>query len=196
MFERFTQASRDAVIAAQRFASQTLAREVREEHLMLGLLDGDDAASACVLDEIGVTAQARAALVDELLNLSRRAGIGSADAEALRDIGIDVDEVLGRMEELTDPPDPGISTARRGPFGRRKTRKEPGRRHVPFSTGAKRTLERTLREALDLRDNHIDSEHMLLALLARGGVVAEALGEHGVTYVDVRRAVTARNASG
>jgi hypothetical protein len=45
------------------------------------------------------------------------------------------------------------------------TATEP-RRHIPFTTGAKRLLQLTLREALLRAHNYIGTEHILLAMLA------------------------------
>ena len=41
----------------------------------------------------------------------------------------------------------------------------PGDRRIPFSPRAKKALEWALREALQLRDNHIGTEHLLLGIL-------------------------------
>ena len=62
----------------------------------------------------------------------------------------------------------------------------PDERRIPFSPQAKKVLERALREAVRLRDNHLRAEHVLLGilrnedgtavrLLARLGVSAEML---------------------
>lgn len=62
----------------------------------------------------------------------------------------------------------------------------PGR-HIPFSPGAKKALELSLREALALRAQRIGTEHLLLALLReRKGVAAQVLAEHGIDRDRVR----------
>ncbi|WP_328786780.1 Clp protease N-terminal domain-containing protein [Streptomyces sp. NBC_00273] len=43
-------------------------------------------------------------------------------------------------------------------------------------------LEQSLRIALGRKDNHIDTLHLLLALISRPGTVSEVLSDHGVTY--------------
>jgi hypothetical protein len=48
-------------------------------------------------------------------------------------------------------------------------------------------LTRSLRIALAHHDRHIGDEHLLMALTVRGGVPAEVLAEHGVTYEAVTR---------
>ena len=62
----------------------------------------------------------------------------------------------------------------------------PGR-HIPFSPGAKKALELSLREALALRAQRIGTEHLLLALLReRKGIAARVLAEHGIDRDRVR----------
>ena len=56
-----------------------------------------------------------------------------------------------------------------------------GRRHgrMRFTPAAKRTLERALREARRLKDDHVGAEHVLLGLLHErgGGFAAEVIGD-------------------
>ncbi len=56
----------------------------------------------------------------------------------------------------------------------------PGKRelsgHIPFTPRAKKTLELSLREALQLHHGYIDTEHILLGILREGdGVGAQVL---------------------
>lgn len=44
--------------------------------------------------------------------------------------------------------------------------------------------------ALARKDREIGDEHILLALTTTGGVVAEALADHGVTFASVDTAVS------
>ena len=58
--------------------------------------------------------------------------------------------------------------------------------HIPFTPRAKKVLELSLREAIQMGDNFIGSEHVLLGLLREGeGVGAQVLAERGVTRVVV-----------
>ena len=51
--------------------------------------------------------------------------------------------------------------------------------HIPFTPRAKKTLELSLREALQLRHNYIDTEHILLGVLREGeGVGAQVMKNH------------------
>jgi len=52
--------------------------------------------------------------------------------------------------------------------------------HIPFTPRAKKTLELALREALQLHNNYIGTEHILLGLIREGeGVAAQILRSHG-----------------
>jgi ATP-dependent Clp protease ATP-binding subunit ClpA len=51
--------------------------------------------------------------------------------------------------------------------------------HIPFTPRAKKTLELSLREALQLNHNYIGTEHLLLGLIKEGdGVAAQVLSKH------------------
>src|SRR6185437_8414252 len=61
--------------------------------------------------------------------------------------------------------------------------------HIPFTPRAKKTLELALREALQLRHNYIDTEHVLLGVLREGeGVGAQVLRQHA-DLLTIRTAV-------
>jgi ATP-dependent Clp protease ATP-binding subunit ClpA len=140
MFERFTRALRDVVIRAQDEAAELGHDFLGTEHLLLGLAAGDDP----ILASLGADHPALRRAVAAMYPV----GI---DADALASIGIDLDAVRRSVEESFGP---GALSGRRG---RRA-------RHVPFCPRAKRALERSLREALALRQRHIGPEHLLLAL--------------------------------
>jgi len=59
--------------------------------------------------------------------------------------------------------------------------------HVPFTSSAKRALELSMREALQLGHNWIGPEHLLLGLLRHDtGVALQVLTDAGVDAADVR----------
>ncbi|SEH00613.1 ATP-dependent Clp protease ATP-binding subunit ClpC [Nonomuraea solani] len=65
--------------------------------------------------------------------------------------------------------------------------KSPGG-HIPFTPRAKKVLELSLREALQLRHNYIGTEHILLGLIKEGeGLAAQALVDAGTDLADVRQ---------
>ena len=62
--------------------------------------------------------------------------------------------------------------------------------HIPFTPRAKKVLELSLREALQMGHNYIGTEHILLGLLREGeGVAARVLNSLGVTLNNVKEKV-------
>ena len=62
--------------------------------------------------------------------------------------------------------------------------------HIPFTPRAKKVLELSLREALQLGHNYIGTEHILLGLIREGeGVAAQVLQKMGAELTKVRHAV-------
>ena len=60
---------------------------------------------------------------------------------------------------------------------------------IPFTPRAKKVLELSLREALQLSHNYIGTEHILLGLLREGeGVAVQALGNLDVDLAALRQA--------
>ncbi|MEU9415423.1 Clp protease N-terminal domain-containing protein [Streptomyces sp. NPDC051000] len=186
MFERFTTEARTTVTGAVAEARRAGAGAVTEEHLLLALL------AQGALDPLGVD---RAAVAAGLAEARRRGGMTRADEEALAGLGIDLGEIVTRIEEThgegalsgAAPRRRGLGTALRSALGR----PESDNRHVPFTQGAKKTLEQSLRIALGRKDRHIGTLHLLLALLSRPGTVAEVLTDHGVTLDGAERGLAA-----
>ncbi len=62
--------------------------------------------------------------------------------------------------------------------------------HIPFTPRAKKVLELSLREALQLGHNYIGTEHLLLGLIREGdGVAAQVLAKHGVDLERTRQEI-------
>lgn len=62
--------------------------------------------------------------------------------------------------------------------------------HIPFTPRAKKVLELSLREALQMGHNYIGTEHILLGLLREGeGVAARVLNSMGITLDNVKEKV-------
>ena len=67
---------------------------------------------------------------------------------------------------------------------------QPPSGHVPFTPRAKKVLELSLREALQLSHNYIGTEHILLGLIREGeGVAAQVLVKLGGNLAVVREKV-------
>lgn len=59
--------------------------------------------------------------------------------------------------------------------------------HIPFTRGAKKTLELSLREAIARRERSIGAEHLLLGILRSDDETTIGLVETHVTREDLRR---------
>lgn len=105
-----------------------------------------------------------------LLGLIRE-GEGVA-AKALESMGINLDDVRSQVESI-------IGKGTNEPSG-----------HIPFTPRAKKVLELSLREALQLGHNYIGTEHILLGLIREGeGVAARVLLNLGADLSRVRNQV-------
>ncbi|HEY2059862.1 MAG TPA: Clp protease N-terminal domain-containing protein [Amycolatopsis sp.] len=179
MFERFTIDARMAVVEAQIVARELGSREISPQDVFAGLARTENGDARRLLEQLGVS---QAELLAELERIRRRGGISDADVEALTEFGIDVDQIVERIEQTHGEG----ALAGGGKRGRRG--------HIPFTGEAKKTLELSLREAVKLGDKHLGQEHMLLALVQQKGAVADLLAARGVDYLSVRRAVGQRAA--
>src|SRR5918911_692868 len=93
-------------------------------------------------------------------------------AKALESLGISLEAVRAQVEEI-------IGQGQSAPTG-----------HIPFTPRAKKVLELSLREALQLGHNYIGTEHILLGLIREGeGVAAQVLVKLGADLNKVRQQV-------
>jgi ATP-dependent Clp protease ATP-binding subunit ClpC len=93
-------------------------------------------------------------------------------AKALESLSISLDAVRAQVEEI-------IGQGGSSPSG-----------HIPFTPRAKKVLELSLREALQLGHNYIGTEHILLGLLREGeGVATQVLVKLGADLGKVRQQV-------
>ncbi|MFH9728641.1 Clp protease N-terminal domain-containing protein [Streptomyces sp. NPDC017254] len=183
MFERFTKSARAVVKGAVEHAERGGATVVTEEHLLLALLDREGSPAADALLTL-CPPDRRSSLADDLADARRRAGLSRADTEALAGLGIDVGAIVARVEETHGA---GALAGDRKDSGWRSGRRS-------FSREAKSVLEKSLRMALARKDREIGDEHILLALTGAGGVVAEVLADHGVSYASVDTALSGATA--
>ena len=152
------------------------------------------------------TARKAVVLAQEWAGEQRHAGITTADmlvgvaeadggsgAAALADLGVDADRL------------------RRSVLAVQPAGSEPSAERLPFTPGAKKALEFSLREALRLGGRDIDSGHLLLGLLAAAddpasdpaddpagdpaGELDRVLAEAGIDAVALRQATERRLAA-
>ncbi len=145
MLERFTPRARETVERAVEIGTESRASDVRPEHLFAALLWDTDCLAVRVLADQGVDLDRLHGELDQ-----RRGkyvnGLDDDDAAALASIGIDLAEVVSRLDDAPRA-------------GRRS-----GRTRLRFSRAGKKVLELSLREAIALRHNYIGTEHLLLGL--------------------------------
>ena len=93
-------------------------------------------------------------------------------AKAIEELNINIDSVRSEVVEI-------IGEGQQSPSG-----------HIPFTPRAKKVLELSLREALQLGHNYIGTEHILLGLIREGeGVAAQVLKKLGAELSQVRQTV-------
>src|SRR5687767_3086694 len=93
-------------------------------------------------------------------------------AKALESLGISLDAVREQVQDI-------IGQGQQQPTG-----------HIPFTPRAKKVLELSLREALQLGHDYIGTEHILLGLIREGaGVAAQVLFKLGADLNSARQDV-------
>jgi ATP-dependent Clp protease ATP-binding subunit ClpA len=185
MFERFTDEARSIVQAGPDIARRFEKSEIRPEHLLLGLLNQPDCLAARILTEHGVERESVEAILSS--GKSGDPEPDPLDADALSSLGIDLAAIRGKVE---------------GAFGKGALDRDPQRtstgrlasgRHVPFSPGAKKALELSLRSALRLGHGFVGDGHLLLGLI-RGDdpQVNRILGKADVPLYELREELDRR----
>ena len=145
MFERFSDDARQAVAFASDEARELGHGRIGTEHLLLGLLRGEDTTAG----------------------------------ETLAALGIRIDAV--RAEVVTRV------------AGREAPHTGPAAAQPPFTPRAKKVLELSLREALALGRNEIDTEHVLLGLARENaGIASRILDDLGAGAERIRAETLAR----
>lgn len=175
MFERFTADARAAVVEAQTVARSRSDGRIDTRHLLLGI--------ASVPDGVGTRALTDRGLDHDRLatEAARHTEADALDAEVLATLGIDLDAVRARADAVF------------GHDALNRAGRPPKRGHVPFAKDARKTLEVALREAVHRGHRHIDSGHILLALIRLTDTPGHEMLRHTGTDLDaLRRAVLAR----
>jgi ATP-dependent Clp protease ATP-binding subunit ClpA len=162
MFERFTAAARAAVRTAAGAARGAGTHEIDLDHLLAALLP--------VVPATGLSRDAADAVLDDVAEARRRAGLSQVDARALAELGIDLDAVVAAAERELGR---GVLTAR--------ARRSGGR--LRLAPAAREALAAALRQARALGDRELRAEHLLLGVLAQRAdrVPADVLAARGVT---------------
>jgi ATP-dependent Clp protease ATP-binding subunit ClpA len=186
VFERFTTPARSVVTLAQQEARELGRANVGTQHVLLGILGTPDTAGARALEALGIRERD---VREDVRSLDRdRSAFSDRDADALRGVGIDLDEVRRTVEQTF-----GSGALERGATA--GARSWAG--HVPFTRGSKKALELALREATHLGYRAIGTEHLLLGLVRDDGCsAARILAARGADRERVRAAVLREIAAG
>jgi ATP-dependent Clp protease ATP-binding subunit ClpA len=223
MFERFTDTARNVVVQAQNEARRLGHGCIGCEHLLLAVAGGSEPAGVILRDHGVTPERVEAEILRTIGPGPAADPLAGLDREALASIGIDLDVVRARIEAvfgqdaLTRAPATGGRSRRpawgKGPVAelmrRRRNRARRGappsaacgrpgnappvRGHIPLTPRAKKVLQLSLRQALQLKDNYIGVQHIALALLAMGdGIVPVTLSALGVSSTSVRDAILSR----
>jgi ATP-dependent Clp protease ATP-binding subunit ClpC len=178
MFERVTNRAKNALGLAQDEAKAMGHGFIGTEHVLLGLLREGEGVAGRALRALGIELEATRADIAEIVGRGPRL-VG--DAQALRSIGIDLDEVLRAAAD-------SFGADRVDNVLRDTSCKDSDRpRFVPR---AKKVLELSLREAVRLGHKYIGTEHILLGIVREGqGVAAQILVTRTAGLDAVRDAV-------
>lgn len=169
MFERFTKEARTTVVGAQEVARQTGSHGVDTRHVLVVLAERPGPVHR-TLRQSGVDVQRLAS--DTRADLR----VGGLDGEALASLGIDLDAVRRKADEVF-----GHDALERA--GR------TSRGHIPFKPDAKKALELALREAVRLKSKSIRSEHLMLGILRAESPGRSVLQRAGVDTDALRQSL-------
>jgi ATP-dependent Clp protease ATP-binding subunit ClpA len=159
MFERFTAESKAILVEAQDAALDVGAACITPAHLFYGCAHGRARTAGEPLHEYGITGESIFRLLPRSSGSSGASSADSSDIDpqALKAIGIDYERVRRAVNKT---------------FGEGALESSPDRRaraansrRPPFTTEAKRSLELSLRVALELHERRIRPGHILLGLL-------------------------------
>lgn len=173
-----THATRAVIGDAGVRAEAEHADQIREEHLLAAVLADvsiqDALARADQPVDVGL-------VLADVRRARRRAGLTAAESDALSGLGIDVDQLVERVE----------ATLGEGALdGSRPTR--PAWRGLSVSAGLNQVLAAGHRQMLARGERRLDVAHILLGLLDHPGLVADALARQGVTLAAVQPALAVR----
>ncbi|MEZ0069448.1 hypothetical protein ABIA32_005492 [Streptacidiphilus sp. MAP12-20] len=184
MLETFSPAARRCIESAREEAVLLGHDFIGTEHLLLGVLRQDADPAARLLAAQGLSLDATRATVRRLLaaqGVGGGGGVGTGtgsgdllDAEALRSIGIDLDEVTEQIESVFGAG--ALAAPGPGP-GQAPSRTLTAR--VRMTGRAKKSLTLALRAARASRESRasrrIECAHLLIGLLREGGGLARAV---------------------
>ena len=185
MFERFTDEARESVVLAQEEARSLRHGCIGTEHLLLGVAGQPAGIAARVLAQLGLDAST--IRNDIVAQVGEGGDFDHQDEDALRALGIDLDDVRRAVEDSFGP---GALERPIAPAGRGLCDTPWVGGSIPFSPRAKKSLQLALRWTRVTRRGRIGAEHVLLGLAAeRDGLGARILRSHGIDATRLRAAI-------
>jgi ATP-dependent Clp protease ATP-binding subunit ClpA len=148
---------------------------IGEEHLFAALLGNPD--TRPLLGRVGGP-EGAAAVWAEVREARRRGGLTAAEREALTGLGIDLDEVVARAEARLGA----------GALGTTRAAARRGRR-ASIAPEAVAVLNAAQRHKAARGDRGLSARHLVLGLVTRPGLFADALAARGITVASVLAAM-------
>jgi len=149
--------------------------QIAEDHLFAALLASPDVRP--VFGRLGEPEQAEA-LWAEVKQARRRGGLTAGEKQALAGLGIDLDEVVARVEARLGA---GAMDVTRAPTRRR--------RRASLSPGALAVLNAARRQKSARGDRRATAMHLVLGVLVQPGLFADALAARGITVATALEAI-------
>jgi ATP-dependent Clp protease ATP-binding subunit ClpC len=176
VYDRFTALAKRAMVAARDAAASIGHDFIGTEHLLIGLAQTAGTAGEALRAQGVELDRLRAEVERQMATRGIAATHGAAATDALATLGLDVAEIRRRAEAS---------------FG-------TGSFQFPrpaFSLTAKQAVKTSLEYARELRQERIDSEHLLLGVLADASdTTLQVLAALSVDVAALRRAVLSRPA--
>jgi ATP-dependent Clp protease ATP-binding subunit ClpA len=174
VYDRFTELTKRAMVGARDAATALGHDFIGTEHLLLGLAQTAGVASEALRAHGVELGQLRDETVRGLAAHGITATRGQAAKDALSSLGIDLTEIRRRANENFGP----------------DAFKYP---RPAFSVEAKKAVQASLHQAIDLGHQRIDTEHLLLGVLAESnGVPIRVLATLGVDAEALRQSLLER----
>jgi len=126
------------------------------------------------------------AIMAEIRRARRRGGLSAIDADALTDLGIDLDQVVDRVETQL-----GAGALDDDGHAPRRTLRGPA-----VSSSVKNVLQAAQRQATARGERDLTVEHIMLGLLVEPGIAADTLAVRGCTVPTALAALDKRSAAG
>jgi ATP-dependent Clp protease ATP-binding subunit ClpA len=181
MFERFTPESRAVLVEAQDTAIELGSTYITPAHLLYGCAEVRESTAGEPLHDFGITGESILRVVPR----GEHPQQSDIDLDALRAIGIDYDAVRDAVDETF-----GAGALESSPD--RRSRASSNRR-PPFTVEAKRSMELSLRVALELHERRIRPGHLLLGLLRLDDdSISSVVKQQGATVAGLSAAVLQR----